>query len=648
MSAPVAPAGPSLPATYGGGLLHLSLDDPALAHLGGARREPAPPPPSWVRDYGGGRGWGIRWLTDLSTPGTDPLAPANPLLFVTGPLGATKARGFSRWIVMTRSPLTGALARSVCGGDFGAALKFAGIDALALTGAAAEPSVLVLDASAGAPGPLRAELRPADGLWGLDTQETQAALRERHGPAAQIACIGPAGERLVRYAAITHGTRTASRCGVGTVMGAKNLKALVVVPPRRRLEPVDTAGFEAQVRAHYERMKAHPRFANMRTAGTIPMTEKVHYLGMLPVKNFQTATLEGLENLYTDAFQALKTGNHACWGCATRCGQVHHVRFGPFAGEWSEGPEYESVWALGPEVGVVDPAAVIAADHLCDRLGLDTISTGVVIGFLFELAQRGLIAAPEAGGLLSPALTADLDLEWGDGVTVLELIRRIAYREGVGDLLAEGTRRAAERLGGGASHYAIHVKGLELPAYDPRGAKAHGMGYAVSNIGGSHMYGYARQEISAYKEPRPLDPQADTGKGDVIAWNQIRKAVEETLILCNFADTAMDLPFLAATLRAATGVPELGDLDHLQLLGERIVTLEREFNVREGFLRKDDALPDRMLTEPLVDAGPNTGEFVREPDAILDEYYAALGYDQEGRPLPATLTRLGLGPATGE
>ena len=188
----------------------------------------------------------------------------------------------------------------------------------------------------------------------------------------------------------------------------------------------------------------------------------------------------------------------------------------------------------------------------------------------------------------------------------------------------------------------MHVKGLELPAYDPRGAKAHGIGYAVSNIGGSHMYGYARQEISAFKEPRPLDAKTDIGKGDVIAWNQIRKAIEETLILCNFADTAMDMPFLAAALRAATGVPELGDLDHLWVLGERIVTLERQFNVREGFSRKDDVLPDRMVTEPLVDAGPNTGELIREPDVLLDEYYAALGYDQDGRPLPATLARLGL------
>ena len=640
MSPSSRPGGTPLPGTYAGGLLALRLDDDASARPGGAFHTPAPPPIEWLTDYAGGRGWGIRWLADLSEPGTDPLAPENPLLFVTGPLGATKARGFSRWIVMSRSPLTGALARSVCGGDFGATLKFAGIDALAVLGAAAEPSVLVIDASEGAPGQVRVSVVAAPDLWGLDTQQTQARLRALHGEGAQIACIGPAGERLVRYATITHGTRTASRCGVGTIMGAKNLKAVVVLAARRSLEPADRTCFDAEVRAHYERMKVHPRFANLRMAGTIPMTEKVHYLGMLPVKNFQTATLEGLEALSTEAFQALKTGNHACWGCATRCGQIHHVRFGPFAGEWSEGPEYESVWALGPEVGVVDPAAIIAADHLCDRLGLDTLSTGVSIGFLFELAQRGLLSEAESTGVLAPGSTADLELSWGASTTVLQLIRRIAYREGIGDLLAEGTRRAAATLGGEAPHYAMHVKGLELPAYDPRGAKAHGVGYAVSNIGGSHMYGYARQEISAHKEPRPVDPRADTGKGDIIAWNQIRKAIEETLILCNFADTAVDLPFLATTLRAATGIEELGDLDRLWEVGERIVTLEREFNVREGFSRADDALPARMTTEGMVDAGRNTGEFVREQDVILDEYYEAMGYDADGRPTSDTLARL--------
>ena len=252
-----------LPGTYAGGLLRLSLDDPGLRGRGGARRHTELPPAPWLTESVGGRGWGIRWLSELATPGTDPLAPGNPLVFVTGPLGATSARGFSRWIVMTRSPLTGALARSVCGGHFGAALKFAGIDALALEGQAEEPSVLVLDAgdasAAGRPRPDCARNSVPAGELGASTpRRCRKSCAARYGPAAQVACIGPAGERLVRYATITHGTRTASRCGVGTVMGAKQLKAVVVVPPRRRLQPADPPAFDALVRDHYERMKVHP------------------------------------------------------------------------------------------------------------------------------------------------------------------------------------------------------------------------------------------------------------------------------------------------------------------------------------------------------------------------------------------------------
>jgi aldehyde:ferredoxin oxidoreductase len=616
--------------TYAGGLLLLDMDDDRLRSPGGVRRRPESPPDSWPAEYAGGRGWGIRWLTDLHTPGTDPMDPGNPLLFLTGPLGATSARGFSRLIVMTRSPLTGALARSSCGGDFAAALRFAGVDALALTGAAPRPSVLVLDAR---DGQLSVSLEPAAELWGRDSQATQESLRARHGEAASVACIGPAGENLVRYAAIVHGTRTASRCGVGAVMGSKRIKAIVVLAPRRRLDAAEPERFDGLVKEHLKKLTAHPRFRNMRAAGTLGMVEKVHQLGMLPVKNFQQGSMEGLESLYVDAFAAMKTGNHACWGCATRCGQVHHVRFGRFAGAWSEGPEYESLWALGPQLGHLDPAAVVAADHLCDRLGLDTISAGVAIGFLFELVERGLVPRDVAG---------DLSLDWGASDTILRLLEMIAHREGVGELLAEGTRRAAQAVGGGAEDYAIHCKGLELPAYDPRGAKAHGMAYALSNIGGSHMYGYSRQEISNNPDPRPVDPAADTGKGDIIAWNQIRKAIEETLILCNFADTAMDMDFLSNTLQAATGVDELGDLDHLWVMGERIVTLERLYNVREGFSRDDDRLPTRMTSEPLVDSGPRTGDFIREPETIVDEYYRELGYDERGAPLPETLLRLGL------
>jgi len=267
----------------------------------------------------------------------------------------------------------------------------------------------------------------------------------------------------------------------------------------------------------------------------------------------------------------------------------------------------------------------------CDEYGVDTISTGVTIGFAMELYERGILSGKDVDGL---------NLSWGNGEAVMELIRKIAAKEGVGSLLALGTRKAAEKIGGSAPYYAMAAKGLELPGYEPRAAKAHGLGYAVSNIGGSHMYGYCRQEISG--RPEPIDPLTDEGKGDVIAVNQIKKAKEEVLILCNFADTNVDDDLIAGLLAAGTGNEDLADLDYLYTVAERIVCLERCFNLREGLTRKDDYLPERFLKEPLKNAGPATGEVYRKYDTLLDEYYGALGYDGEGRPKRETLEKLGL------
>jgi len=266
-------------------------------------------------------------------------------------------------------------------------------------------------------------------------------------------------------------------------------------------------------------------------------------------------------------------------------------------------------------------------------LGLDTISTGSAIGFAMELFQRGIIAKEDTDGL---------ELRWGDHQVMLDLIRKIAARDGFGRLLGEGTKKAAEVIGRGAEKYAMHSKGLELPAYDPRAAKTHGLSMATSNIGGSHMYGYARQEISGNPDPRAIDRFADEGNGDVAAYNQIAKALEETGILCNFADSGMTYDLLGRLLAAATGHEEFRNADYLKMVGERIVCLERCFNVREGFSRRDDALPQRMLQEPLQNAGPATGQVVRNLDKLLDEYYQALSYDEKGIPTARKIQELGL------
>jgi aldehyde:ferredoxin oxidoreductase len=605
-------------ATYTGRLLRIDLSS------GSIREEPISR--DVRRKFIGGRGFGIHYLFQENRPGIEPLGDENRLIFMPGLLAGSPAQGFGRWIVMTKSPLTGGLARSVGGGNFAAFTKFAGYDLIILEGSAEKPAYVLIHEHG-------AEIRDACDLWRLDTAATQKALADKHGSRTQTACIGPAGEKLVRFATITHGTRTASRCGVGTVMGAKKLKAISIVARARPLAGEDQERFRALLREHGDLLKSHKRRVKMHTFGTTFLAQMTREMGILPVKNFQMGDMEGIESVFTEAYTRMRTGTHGCFNCMTRCGQVHVVQHGPYAGSQSEGPEYETIWAFGPQVGNTDAGATVEADRLCDLLGLDTISAGSAIGFAMELFQRGIINKSDTDGL---------ELNWGDSQVIVELIRKIAAREGFGRILGEGTRRAAEGLGRGADRYAIHSKGLELPAYEPRAAKIHGLSMATSNIGASHMYGYARQEISGKGGPRPVDRFADQGNGDIAAYNQIGKALEETGILCNFADSGMTHELLGKLYAAAAGLPEFAHPSYLNLVGERIVTLERCFNVREGFSRKDDTLPERMMTEPLQNAGPATGQVVRNLDALLDEYYAALGYGKDGIPTQETLKRLGL------
>lgn len=591
---------------------------------GESTREPISP--DFQRRLVGGRGLGALYLHNELPAGTSPMGEDNKLILLSGCLGGTKAMGFGRWIAMTRSPLTDGLARAVGGGNFAAFLKFAGCDLIILEGKAERPSYILIDGDG-------VRMLPADDVWGLDTQETQRVLAEKHGKRAQTACIGPAGENLVRYATITHGTRTASRCGVGTVMGAKNLKAVCINVRAKPLEPARPEGFAELIRQHSSILKDHKRRVKMHTFGTTFLAQMTRLMGILPVKNFQMGDMESIEGLFTESYARMRTGTHGCYNCMTRCGQIHEVTDGEYKGSWSEGPEYETIWAFGSQVGNTNAAATVKADHLCDLLGLDTISTGNSIGFAMELFQRGIITTEDTEGL---------ELRWGDHTVMIRLIEQIAHREGIGKILGEGVKRAAEAIGKDADKFAIHCKGLELPAYEPRAAKIHGLSMATSNIGGSHMYGYARQEIAGKEDPRPVDRFADSGNGDIAAYNQIAKALEETGILCNFADSGMTQELLAQMYAAGTGHEEFKDVAYLKLVGERIITLERCFNIRFGFSRKDDALPHRMVSEPLENAGPATGQVVRDLDSLLDEYYNALGYDTDGKPTPETLKKIGL------
>ncbi len=578
-------------------------------------------PEEMIRTFLGPRGFGIKYLYDELKPGSDPLGPENKLFLGAAVLGGTTGQGFSRWLAMTKSPASGGIGRAVGGANFAARLKASGFDAVIIEGEAKQPCYIYVEDG-------NAEILNATDLWGLNTEETQQRLRQKHGAEIAAACIGPAGEQLVRYAAIVSDRRTASRCGVGTVMGSKHLKA-VVANGTVRVTPHNQEVFKELSRELVEILKSNPRrlrLTDVGTSGSVDTYTAKMYV--TPHRNFQEGSMEGDDKLLSPEFKKVKVGNFGCWGCMTKCGQVRRITEGPYAGAFGEGPEYETIFAFGCNLCNTDIGSIVAADALCDLYGMDTISTGVCIGFACELFERGIISTKDTDGL---------DLTWGNHAAFVSLVEKIGKREGFGKLLGEGVRRAAEQIGQGAERYAIHTKGVELPAYEPRALKGYGLSYAVSNIGGSHMYARPSKELSL-----AVDPLADEGKGAMIAQVQKEQAINDCIMICPFGSAGLTTELRNQLLVAATGIEEFGDLDYLDKVGERIVTLERAFNVREGFSRKDDTLPSRFLTEPLKNAGPATGETVRKLDTLIDEYYDAMGYTSNGIPTAQRLRELGL------
>jgi aldehyde:ferredoxin oxidoreductase len=415
---------------------------------------------------------------------------------------------------------------------------------------------------------------------------------------------------------------------VGAVLGAKKLKAFAV-NSAGPLSLNDAEGFKKVNREVIEGLKTSPGRIKMSDFGTSYLTLGFEKMGIFPVKNFQEGHLEGVEKIGDEALASIKTKNDGCYSCMTKCGQVRRVTGGTYDGAVSEGPEYETIWSLGGNLANTDMASLVAADSLCDRLGIDTVSAGNSIGFAYELFERGIITQEDTDGL---------DLTWGNPGPMLKLVEKIGKREGFGKLLGEGTKRAAEHIGKGAENFAMQVKGLELPAYEPRAVKGYGLILATSNIGGNHMYGRPREELAGTK-----DRFAEEGKGEDIARAQITQAVADSVVQCAFGPvTGLTPQSRSELLVTATGFDEFGDPAYLDQIGERIICLERSFNVREGFSRKDDTLPARMLTEPLRNAGPATGQVIRKLDTLLDEYYDALGYTRQGIPSTKKLKQIGL------
>jgi aldehyde:ferredoxin oxidoreductase len=558
----------------------------------------------------GGRGLGVKLLYERVGPGVDPFDPDNLLVFATGPLTGTLAPTSGRHCVVTKSPLTGTIFDSNSGGHWGAELKFAGIDAIVIRGRAERPVYLWVHDG-------EAELRDASDLWGLGTHATTDAILKQVGDSrARVACIGPAGERLVRIAAIINDKyRAAGRGGVGAVMGSKHLKAIVVrgtKPPKI----ADEKSFGIYVRECQKLLKEDPVTGTaLPTYGTAILVNIINEHGIYPTRNFQTGVFPTADRTSGETIaETILVRKKGCFACPIACGRVTKVE--ELEGE---GPEYETIWAFGAQCGIDDLTAIVKANNLCNDLGLDTISMGNTIGCAMELSEKGKLDGPR----------------FGDARAIVELTRATAMREGLGDKLAEGSARLARDCG--LPELSMSVKGLELPAYDPRGVQGQGLAYATSNRGGCHLRAYMiGPEILGV--PKLIERFSTSGKAEMVIISQNLCAAVDSLVLCRFSMFALDAVQYSKLLTAATGI-EFTDED-LMTVGERIWNLERLFNLREGFSAKDDTLPKRLLEEPMPE-GPSKGRKSLVA-SMLPSYYAFRGWTPEGVPTKEKLRELGL------
>jgi len=590
-------------------------------------------PQEVARDYIGGAGFGIKYLFDEVPKGTDPLGPENRLIFAVGPFSGTSVPCASRMAVTGKSPLTNAVGVALTGGHFPAELKFAGYDALIIEGKAEKPTYVWIKNG-------RARFRNAGSVWGLKTTDCQQIIKnELKDQNVRIACIGPAGENLSKIACIINEMRAAGRKGLGAVMGSKNLKAIAV----RGTGSIGVASKEklrSASRKMKEEMKQSPvLYPQFSKTGTPSNVDNTCALGIFPAKNWSaTGEFTPVEQIGVEALQTRNVGRQFCSGCPVGCSQLKLARTGPYAGTLAEGPEFETMYSFGGQTGVDNMDAIIAADRLADELGLDTISAGVTIGFAMELYEKGILGPSDTGGL---------KLNFGNHEAMVSLLQLMAFREGIGDLLADGVKVAAEKIGKGSDKYALHVKGLELPGYDVRGAKGHGLNYATAFTGADHNRGYAFQEIFGILTPYAVDRFAIEGKGKLTKWNQdVRTATADCPTMCVFLLDMAVAHFAtentAALMEAVTGLTYTPE--EIEKVGERINNLARAFNVREGFSRADDTLPERLMTEPLRD-GTSKGQFISKDDLnqMLDEYYTVRGWDlNSGIPTREKLEELGL------
>ncbi|WP_455140515.1 aldehyde ferredoxin oxidoreductase family protein [Candidatus Hodarchaeum mangrovi] len=586
-----------------------------------------------LRMYLGGAGLATKFLFDEVPKGIDPLGPENKLIFMTGPMTGTSSPSTGRFSVVSKSPLTGFWGQANSGGFWGRDLKRSGFDGIIFEGISKKPVYLVTDDG-------KAELRDASDLWGKNTSETTKIIKETLGNDFNVACIGIAGENLVKYAAIMNDVtapnwgRAAGRCGLGTVMGSKNLKA-IAVRGKMKINIPNQEEYREKAKDRFDWVNASLLKATLEVFGTAAILDMVNQRGGLPSRNWQTGYVEQYEKINGEAInETILIAEKACFACPIACGRVSDIKEGKYASS-GEGPEYESIGAFGSMCDIYDLNAITRAHFLCNEYGIDTISAGATISFAMEAVEKGILTD-----------TMGSKIQFGDSDTIVDLIHLIAKREGIGDLLAEGSKNMSEKLGQGSERFAMHVKGLELPAYDSRAAKITGLAYATANRGGDHITAYI--EGPAFMSMPFLI--VDEGEVDEDGLKEIPEearvvkdyedafGIFDALSGCKFMGMVLTGDDWADLIQSLLGY-EFTEAD-FRLTGERIYNLERAFNIREGLTRADDTLPKRLLEDPLPD-GPAKGQTVNL-DPMLDAYYQYRGWDNNGRPTTETLDRLGL------
>jgi aldehyde:ferredoxin oxidoreductase len=556
-----------------------------------------------LRDHLGGAGLGAWLLHELAPPGVDPLAPEAPLAFVFSPLVGTPLTTSAKFAVVAKSPLTGLLTDALASSHFAIAGKLTGHDAIVLVGAAAGPVSIAV-------GPAGVQVLDASSQWGRTAAEAEAEVARQLGAGWRVASIGAAGERGVRFATLSHDGRHAGRGGLGAVMGSKRVKALAV-HPATKVAPADPERVLAAAKDLRERSLGRAT-QKYRELGTLANLLAFNALSTLPTRNFQDATFEGAPQLAAEELaQARQVTKSSCASCAIGCEHLYRTKGGR-----KVRMEYQNVSALGPMCGVSDAEVVLHASARCDDLGIDTISAGGTIAWAMECAERGLLDAPW--------------LRFGDGGALLRALDEIGSGEGLGPLLALGSRAAARQLGQGSEAFAAQVKGLELPGYEPRTMQAMALGMAVNARGADHNRSGAYEADLSGELDRTAGGD-DHVRGAIEA--EDRSAVMDSLILCKFLRGVFEEPFAewAALLSAVTG----WDVDEAELraTAHRIVLLKRAYNLREGWQPEDDWLPERFLTSEVeLASGRSVGLTPERLRTMVDGYWAARGLDDQGRP----------------